>query len=85
MSCCYLVDAAEAALTRVPGVLSFSDMRMRWVGHEVHAEATIEVAHSQTLAAADAIAHRTEQSLLDAVPRLTRAIVRVRPQAPETR
>lgn len=80
-----LVDTAEAALTRVPGVLSTSGVRMRWVGHDVHAEATIEVAHSQTLAAADAIARRAEQSLIDAVPRLTRAIVRPRPQATETR
>ena len=75
-----LLDAAEAALNRVPGVLSISDVRMRWVGHEVHAEAAVQVAHSLTLTEADAIAHNAQQSLLEHVPRLTRATVGPSPQ-----
>ena len=79
-----LLDAAQAALIHVPGVLDVSDLRMRWVGHEVHAEAAIDVAPNQTLTGADAIAHQAKRNLLDNVPRLTRAIVRPRPQPTNT-
>ena len=75
-----LLNAAETALTRVPGVLAVSDLRMRWVGHEVHAEAAVDIDPGQTLTGAHAITHRAEQELLETVPRLTRAIVRPRPQ-----
>ena len=75
-----LLNAAETALTRVPGVLAVSDLRMRWVGHEVHAEAAVDIDPGQTLTGAHAIIHRAEQELLETVPRLTRAIVRPRPQ-----
>ncbi|MEO7421278.1 MAG: cation diffusion facilitator family transporter [Ornithinibacter sp.] len=79
-----LLNAAETALTRVPGVLAVSDLRMRWVGHEVHAEAAVHVDPSQTLTGAHAITHHAEQELLETVPRLTRAIVRPKPQHPTT-
>ncbi len=76
-----LVDAAEAALSHVRGVLGVDDVRLRWVGHEVHAEAVVEVEHSLTLEAAEVVAEDAERRLTGAVPRLTRAVVRVRPRA----
>ena len=75
-----LVDAAEAALTGVPGVLGVQDLRMRWVGHEVHAEAAVHVGPGGTFAAADAVAREAEQRLLLSVPRLRRAVVRPKPR-----
>ncbi|GAA2740523.1 cation diffusion facilitator family transporter [Terrabacter aerolatus] len=75
-----LVEAAEAALAVVPGVVAVDDVRLRWVGHEIHGEAVVEVGADLSLAAADAIVVAAEERLPVAVPRLTRAVVRVRPR-----
>ncbi|HET8595102.1 MAG TPA: cation diffusion facilitator family transporter [Intrasporangium sp.] len=75
-----LLDAAETALAAVPGVLATDDVRMRWVGHEVHAEAVIEVDPGLSLGAADRIVRTASDRLTDAVPRLSRAVVRARPR-----
>ena len=56
-------------------------MRLRWVGHEIHGEAVVEVGADLSLSAADAIVVAAEERLPDAVPRLTRAVVRARPRA----
>lgn len=80
-----LVDSAETALAQVPGVLGVDDVRLRWVGHEVHGEAVVEVDPALGLGAADAIAVAAERRLPDAVPRLTRAVVRARPRVAASR
>lgn len=74
-----LVDAAETTLAAAPGVLGVHDLRMRWVGHEVHAEATVEVAPELSIGAADDVAVTAAHRLRDTVPRLTHAAVRARP------
>lgn len=33
-----LVDAAETSLRAVPGVLDVAAVRLRWVGHRMHAD-----------------------------------------------
>ncbi len=38
-----LVDAAEAALADRPGVRAVRSVRMRWVGHRLHADAELDV------------------------------------------
>jgi divalent metal cation (Fe/Co/Zn/Cd) transporter len=79
-----LLDAAETALAAVPGVLATDEVRMRWVGHEVHAEAVIEVDPALSLGAADTIVVTASNRLTDAVPRLTRAVIRARPRVGTT-
>jgi cation diffusion facilitator family transporter len=39
-----LVDRAEATLRAVPGVLAVGAVRLRWIGHRLHAEADLVVA-----------------------------------------
>lgn len=70
-----LVDAAEAALHTVDGVLSTGPLRMRWIGHALRAEADIVVAPHLTVVEAHAIAVAAEHALIHAVPRLTAATV----------
>jgi len=70
-----LVDAAEAALTATPGVLAANRVRLRWIGHRLHAEAEIVVAPDLTVIDAHSIAVDAEHALLHAVPRLTGATV----------
>jgi cation diffusion facilitator family transporter len=76
-----LVDVVEATLDDVPCVLGTDEVRVRWVGHEVHAEAVVEVDPRLSLGAADAIAVAAADRLADTVPKLTRAVVRARPQS----
>ncbi len=70
-----LVDRAEHALTSVPGVLGVRRVRMRWIGHELHADAVLDVDPAVALADAHRIAHDAEQSLKRAIPKLSEAAI----------
>lgn len=74
-----LVDRARAALADVDGVAAVDDLRLRWVGHRLRAEATLTVPADLTLVAAHHIAHHAEQHLLADVPRLAAATIHTSP------
>ncbi|WP_430782082.1 cation diffusion facilitator family transporter [Actinoplanes sp. G11-F43] len=74
-----LVDRAEAALRAVPGVRDVPVLRLRWIGHRLHAEAGIVVDSGLSLVAAHEIAADAEHRLGHGVPRLSGAIVHVDP------
>jgi cation diffusion facilitator family transporter len=74
-----LVDRAEAALHAVPGVRDVSAVRLRWIGHHLHAEADIVVDADLSLLAAHELAADAEHQLTHAVPRLTGASVHTDP------
>jgi cation diffusion facilitator family transporter len=78
-----LVDDAEQALARVEGVRGVRRVRMRWIGHEIHADADLEVDPSASLGQAHSIAHRAEDELVRAVPKLTAAVVHAYPEHSE--
>ena len=70
-----LVAAAEAALRGVDGVVGVGQVRMRWIGHDLRAEADIVVGPHLTVVAAHERAVAAEHALIHAVPRLTAATV----------
>jgi divalent metal cation (Fe/Co/Zn/Cd) transporter len=74
-----LVDRAETALAAVPGVKAVRHIRMRWIGHQIHADAELDVDSSATLVDAHDIAHRAEHALTHALPTLTAAVVHAYP------
>ena len=74
-----LVDEATAAISTVEGVTEVRDLRIRWIGHTLRAEADIEVSPTLTVASAHELAHHAEQHLLAYVPRLTAATIHVSP------
>jgi cation diffusion facilitator family transporter len=76
-----LIDAADACLRHVRGVRDVSRIRMRWIGHRLHAEATVVVAADLTLLAAHEIAADAEHQLTHRVPRLTSVTVHVDPDS----
>nr|MBP8882636.1 cation transporter [Dermatophilaceae bacterium] len=76
-----MIDAAEHALAAVDGVLGVRRVRMRWIGHELHADAELDVAPTLSLHEAHDLAHRAETTLTRAVPRLRGAIVHAYPLA----
>ena len=70
-----LLDRAEEVLRAIPGVMGLGEVRMRWIGHELRAEAEITVDGSVTLTEAHRICVDAEHELLHAVPRLVAATV----------
>jgi cation diffusion facilitator family transporter len=80
-----LVDRAEACLRETPGVLDVGSVRLRWIGHRLHAETEITVGAELSLAAAHAIAVDAEHRLGHAVPRLTSALIHPDPEHAHSR
>ncbi|MFD1322697.1 cation diffusion facilitator family transporter [Micromonospora sonneratiae] len=74
-----LVDQAEAALQAVAGVRDVTAVRMRWIGHHLHAEADLVVDADLTLLAAHEVAADAEHQLMTAIPRLAGATVHTDP------
>lgn len=74
-----LVDQATEAIRSVDGVHDVRDLRIRWIGHTLRAEADIEVDSTLSVASAHDLAHHAEQHLLADVRRLTAATVHVSP------
>ena len=70
-----LVTTAEGALRGVPGVLGVGQIRMRWIGHALRAEADIVVDLHLSVVQAHALAVDAEHALRHAIPRLVAATV----------
>ena len=70
-----LVQRVETVLAGVDGVEQVEAVRIRWVGHELRAEAIIVSDGQRPLAEAHAIAEEAHHRLLHEVPRLTEALI----------
>jgi hypothetical protein len=71
-----LIQAAIVILTgSVDGVRGVGQVRLRWIGHNLRAEADIVVDPALTVVQAHALAVAAEHALIHAVPRLTAATV----------
>lgn len=73
------VDLAERAASGVAGVRGVDRVRMRWIGHSLHAELAVAVDPALTVERAHRLAHDVEHELVHRVPRLTTAIVHTEP------
>jgi cation diffusion facilitator family transporter len=74
-----MVDTAERTLAAQPGVRAVRSVRMRWIGHRLHADAELDVDPALNLAQAHRIAHEAEHELTHAVPKLTTALIHAYP------
>ena len=79
-----LVDTAEAALAAEPGVTAVRSVKMRWLGHRLHADAELDIDPTLSLAEAHRIAHEAEHTLTHAVPKLSSALVHAYPATTAT-
>ena len=79
-----LVDAAEAALAAEPGVTAVRSVKMRWIGHRLHADAELDIDPATSLTDAHRIAHEAEHTLTHAVPKLSSALIHAYPAATDT-
>ncbi|BCJ58396.1 cation efflux system protein [Micromonospora endophytica] len=76
-----LVDRAESTLRDIDGVRDVTSVRLRWIGHRLHAEADLVVDAGLSLVAAHEIAADAEHQLTHTVPRLTSATVHTDPDS----
>jgi cation diffusion facilitator family transporter len=74
-----LVDQASAAIASVDGVEEIRELRIRWIGHSLRAEADVTADPNLTITQAHDLAHHAEDHLLADVGRLTAANVHVSP------
>ncbi|CPX03382.1 transporter ydbO [Mycobacteroides abscessus] len=74
-----LVDAAETALAAQPGVRAVRSVRLRWIGHRLHADAELDIDPDISLSEAHRIAHVAEHELTHAVPKLDTALIHAYP------
>jgi cation diffusion facilitator family transporter len=74
-----LVEQVTAILGAVEGVEAVDAVRIRWVGHELRAEAEITSDGALTLAQAHDVAEHAHHHLLHEVPRLAQATIHSSP------
>ncbi len=76
-----LVDQVTAVLSATDGIDAVDTVRIRWIGHELHAEAEVISDGALPLTQAHEIAERAHHDLLHQVPRLARATIHTSPSA----
>jgi len=74
-----LTVSAERVVAATEGVEGEPHVRIRWVGHELWADAELTVDCDRSLSEAHAIAERAQHDLLHELPRLARVTVHVDP------
>jgi cation diffusion facilitator family transporter len=74
-----LAENARGVLGEVDGVQGVGRLRIRWIGHRLHAEAEITLDGDMPLSDAHRIAEDARHRLLHDVPRLTSAIIHADP------
>ena len=74
-----LVDDVHRVLAAVPGVQAVESVRIRWLGHELRAEAEIVSDADLSLADAHAIAEEGHHRLLHEIRRLAQATIHTSP------
>jgi cation diffusion facilitator family transporter len=76
-----LLTQAERTLAEVPGVVEVGRFRLRWIGHQLHADGDLVLRPDLTLAEAHQVTVAAEQHLTAAIPRLTSAVIHPDPTA----
>lgn len=74
-----LVDQAIHAISTVDGITAVEEVRIRWIGHTLRAEASVSVEADISVSEGHDIAHHAEQHLLACVPRLGGVTIHVSP------
>jgi cation diffusion facilitator family transporter len=74
-----IMAEAEHVLRHTPGVEDVGELRLRWLGHRLRAEAAIVVDNGLSLMDAHRIAVEAEHRLLHEVPKLRAALVHADP------
>ncbi len=63
-----LVDRSEAALASLPGVAAVTDMQVRWIGHRLHIDGTVQTDPAMTIEQLHRLEHRADHAVRHALP-----------------
>jgi divalent metal cation (Fe/Co/Zn/Cd) transporter len=77
-----VVEATENTFVETPGALSVREVRLRWAGPTMLAEADVVVAPALTVTQAHEIAHMPERHQVSGGRRLGSATIHISPAAP---
>jgi cation diffusion facilitator family transporter len=72
-------DEIRHAAEHVPGIRQVIDVRARWLGHRLRADIDVALEGATTLTAAEAVVSQFERELVEHIPALSAAHIRVRP------
>jgi cation diffusion facilitator family transporter len=73
------LDDLRAAALEVSGVEDITDLRARWMGHQLYAEASVVVASTLSVGEAHVIAAAVEHQLVHHVPHVVGVVIHVCP------
>jgi cation diffusion facilitator family transporter len=76
-----LLSRAEQALAEVPGVIKVGRVRLRWIGHQLHADGDLVLPADLTLSEAHQTTVAAERQLVRALPCLTSAVIHPDPSS----
>jgi divalent metal cation (Fe/Co/Zn/Cd) transporter len=74
-----LVDELEHQLAHVTGVHAVDRVRVRWIGHELHADAEVSLDPGLDLATAHDVLEDARHRLLHGIPRLGDVLLHANP------
>lgn len=74
-----LVEQGEQAVASTVGVQAVSGLRVRWSGHQLYADAVVDVDPALSVLEAHEVAHRAEASLTRAIPKVVGAVIHTHP------
>lgn len=74
-----VVEEIEHAAEHVPGVQAVTNVRVRWLGHRLHAELNVAVDAALTVEQGHAIAKETQHELMEHLPYLSSATIHIDP------
>ncbi|MCW2761592.1 MAG: cation diffusion facilitator family transporter [Marmoricola sp.] len=75
-----LVEDGRAALAQTDGVRSVEELRLRWSGHRLLADAVVEVDPQLSISGGHAVAHRAEENLTRSLPKIASAVIHAQPR-----
>ncbi|TAN30049.1 MAG: hypothetical protein EPN30_01420, partial [Actinomycetota bacterium] len=75
-----LVEIVREVLAATPGIEGIESVRIRWIGHELRAEADVLSDSELTLVESHLISENAHHRLLHEIPRLSEAIIHTSPK-----
>jgi cation diffusion facilitator family transporter len=72
-----IIDEIRHATEHVKGVRQVFDVKARWLGHQLHADVGVQIAADMTMADADRVAEGLRREMLEHIPALGVANVRL--------
>jgi cation diffusion facilitator family transporter len=74
-----VVDEIERTLDKTEGVRAVSEIRVRWIGHQLHADVNLAVGSKLSVSDAHKISMKARHEILDQLPYLSDVVIHIDP------